>query len=75
METAGARFSKVQVTSWVIKDVLFSFKMGVSKNGPQGSPFLKPRKLRRLNFFFFFFGGGVLLMPNSLLIDRQIELM
>ena len=74
METAGARFSKVQVTSWVIKDVLFSFKMGVSKNGPQGSPFLKPRKLRRLNFFFFF-GGGVLLMPNSLLIDRQIELM
>ena len=74
METAGARFSKVLVTSWVIKDVLFSFKMGVSKNGPQGSPFLKPRKLRRLNFFFFF-GGGVLLMPNSLLIDRQIELM
>ena len=56
METAGARFSKVLVTSWVIKDVLFSFKMGVSKNGPQGSPFLKPRKLRRLNFFFF--GGG-----------------
>ena len=74
METAGARFSKVLVTSWVIKDVLFSFKMGVSKNGPQGSPFLKPRKLRRLNFFFFW-GGGVLLMPNSLLIDRQIELM
>ena len=73
METAGARFSKVLVTSWVIKDVLFSFKMGVSKNGPQGSPFLKPRKLRRLNFFFFW--GGVLLMPNSLLIDRQIELM
>ena len=73
METAGARFSKVQVTSWVIKDVLFSFKMGVSKNGPQGSPFLKPRKLRRLNFFFG--GEGVLLMPNSLLIDRQIELM
>ena len=59
METAGARFSKVLVT-WVIKDVLFSFKMGVSKNGPKGSPFLKPRKLRRLNFFFFFFffGGG-----------------
>ena len=57
METAGARFSKVQVTSWVIKDVLFSFKMGVSKNGPQGSPFLKPRKLRRLNFFFFWGGG------------------
>ena len=56
METAGARFSKVLVTSWVIKDVLFSFKMGVSKNGPQGSPFLKPRKLRRLNFFFL--GGG-----------------
>ena len=74
METAGARFSRVLVTSWVIKDVLFSFKMGVSKNGPQGSPFLKPRKLRRLNFFFFG-GGGVLLMPNSLLIDRQIELM
>ena len=58
METAGARFSKVLLTSWVIKDVLFSFKMGVSKNGPQGSPFLKPRKLRRLNFFFFFGGGG-----------------
>ena len=58
METAGARFSKVLVTSWVIKDVLFSFKMGVSKNGPQGSPFLKPRKLRRLNFFFFGGGGG-----------------
>ena len=58
METAGARFSKVLVTSWVIKDVLFSFKMGVSKNGPQGSPFLKPRKLRRLNFFFFLGGGG-----------------
>ena len=57
METAGARFSKVLVTSWVIKDVLFSFKMGVSKNGPQGSPFLKPRKLRRLNFFFFLGGG------------------
>ena len=57
METAGARFSKVLVTSWVIKDVLFSFKMGVSKNGPQGSPFLKPRKLRRLNFFFGGEGG------------------
>ena len=57
METAGARFSKVLVT-WVIKDVLFSFKMGVSKNGPKGSPFLKPRKLRRLNFFLFFLGGG-----------------